>query len=348
MLLVHLRSGFAACFLFCLTFVGLNAQTPVIRHTVTQIINRHFDGYPISFDNQLRLAIYAELKGRYGATHRQILLDFEEFGEISFYADNCIIKSPEGVINLNKQDGPPHAEANQLIHGILENLMLFSNHRAAPDHIAFVDHWLARKNIEPFHKIYTRHLLLRYGRFDAAAQQLVFHTDYISPTEDVNASLVKAHKTPLKMVLDSTSLRGYYLKAGGQVFVEDTHQALWYATEEGKAYNNITAYKLFLQLLITETIPYISRAEDTRQQKIDRVRQIISQREGKPLSRYSSDEWILFLLSSLRSQQISPSDPDILRHLVRQPHFDRIYAHMTEEEKAAADSYRSYSWYLDQ
>jgi len=325
-----------------------SAQKPIVRSTITQVINQHLGGYALSSDNLLRLAIYAELKGKYGPAHRQILLDFGDFGEISFYENNCLIRTSEGVVNLNKGQDEDASLANEMVHNLLENLMLFSNQQADTAHLAFVDKYLAKKNIEPFHKIYTRHVLLRFGKYHAGEKKVVFHTDYISPSTPYSGNMVQKHKTPLKLVLDSTELRGYYLHTGGEVFVHDSKQNLWYATEEGKKYNNVTAYKLFIQLLITESIPYISQEESLRQQKLDQLRQLTyaGNASSSLPSRYSPDEWIMLMLTSLRNQNISPADPYILKHLVRQPYFSRIYEHMTETEKTEAKRYQSYGWYL--
>ena len=346
MTLVNLSSGLIAFFLFALSFCS--AQQQLIRNSVIQIINQHLSDYPLSFDNQLRLAIYTDLKGKYDAPNRRIVLDFGDYGDISLYENNCLIRTPNATLNLNKNDLHAASKANKLVGGILEKLMLFSNHQANPAHVAFVDQLLARKNIEAFHKIFTRHVLLKYGKYHAGDRVLIFHTDYISPSADFNQSLIKKHKTPLKIILNQEGLKGYYLRTGGEVYLEDSRKKLWYATSEGTNYNNVTAYKLFIQSLITQTIPYISKEESNRQKKIKQMREVVKltdDRKAHP-SRYQGDEWIVMMLGALRANDISPSDPYILRHLSRQDYFQKVYKHMTVAEKKAADRYKTYGWYL--
>lgn len=347
MTLVNFCSGLFALFFFTISYCTAQPNK-IIRNSIAEVINKHLDGYGFSSDNLLRLAVYTELKGQYQAAHRQILLDFGDIGKISFYEDNCLIRAGGATLNLNK-DGNIHTDqANEVVGELLEKLMLFSNHQADEAHIRSVDRMLLRKNIEPFHKIFTRHVLLRYGKYQAADSSILFHTDYIKPGDDVNANLIQKHKTPLRLILNKDGLRGYYLRTGGEVYVNDSKQKLWYATSEATQYNNITAYKLFIQSLLTETIPYVSQEETYRQRSIRHIEDAMHAADVKisAPSRYQKDEWIGQMLHTLRTNGVSPTEPYILKHLSRQAYFSKVYEQMTDEEQDAADAYQSFGWYL--
>lgn len=347
MTLVNLRSGLFALFLLTLTYCAAQPRS-IIRKSIAQVINNHLDGYGFRSDNLIRLAIYTELKGEYDATHRQILLDFGKLGKISFYQDNCLIRSGSITLNLNKGDSSNVNYANEVIGNLLEKFMLFSNHQAEEKLRRRVDNLLARKNLEPFHKVFTRHLLLRYGKYQPQDSSVIFHTDFIPSSSDFKEDFVQKHKTPLKLVLNDKELRGYYIKIGGEVYVNDSEEDLWYATEASVTYNNLTAYKLFIQHLLTETIPYISQEEVYRQKTIQQIEVAMqtadAQTQGTSL--YQGYEWIGLMLNTLRTNGVSPADPYILKHLMGQNYFEKIYEQMTDEEQEVADQFKAYGWYL--
>lgn len=324
------------CFVIPSTF-----GSPTLKSLET-FINEQVGSYPFSHDNRFKLSAYAEMKGHYSSEIEAFVLDFAGLGSISFFENHCLLKTAgRQVFTLNRYElNWVHAAVmNQAVHEIFEQIVLLGNHDADQAHIGFVNKWLARKNLEPFDKIYTRHILLRYGRYDAAKQRVEFHSDWVSEqtadtTGDPAAEMVKQHFSRLRLTLDSLGLRGYYLDAGGEVYVNDVAREVNYAT--GEQYGqNVSAFKLFVQKLFIQSVQYVS-SWDTSQRK-NVVRQAADMANVKQL--YTHQSWIPMMLSLLRANRVNIGDADVVCYFVDQPYYPAIYDQMTLKERAKADAY---------
>jgi hypothetical protein len=209
-----------------------------------------------------------------------------------------------------------------------------------------VDQHLARKNLEPFEKIYLRYLLLRHGVFSSDGTSLQFSTDVLPPTLD---PLTTQPYTPLIIRLDQQVVRGYYVRAGGTVYVENVTQPVTYAT--GETYgHNITAFKLFIQKFFVQSVQYVI-AEEAGRLKVGAYAlpsapgQIYLASASPAVAApaqpvlYGPYHWVPMMVGLLRSQRTSLADPDLLPYFVNQPFYPALYDHMTPDEKKRADQY---------
>ncbi len=328
-------------------------------------------------NNQFRLSAYAELKGNFSVSSQSLTLDFGTWGKMSFYIDNCLLRTSRGTVYyVNKGDKASTSlqHINEALDNIFENITLLGDHNADLKHIEFVDKWLAKKNIEPFEKVYTRHILIKYGQYNPQKKQVVFHTDWL-PKQDINFKdprsnqLVKRHYSPLKLLLDTVNLRGYYISVGGFVYVEDVRRKVKYATGEQYMYN-VSAFKLFIQKLFIQTTQYVTETsfkdkkvakrtyEHAKKQILGdneittmaqsgsngRSARLMTVKNGGPGSGslqmlYGKYTWIPTMLARLRAHNIEISDPEILHFLVDQPYFSRIYQYLSKEEKSKVDKF---------
>ena len=363
----YLLKKFSLLMLIGFIWIPAQSQSKVVSKSLESVINRMMVDYPFTFDNQFKLSAYAELKGQFSARNRSVTLDFGNMGKLSFYHQNCLLRTPRGqVFYLNrKKIDPSQAHMfNRELERIFENIALLGNHGADPEQISFVNKWLARKNLEPFDKIFTRYLFVKYGKYDAKRRQVEFHTDWLGAPmagyRDLGGRrLVRKHSSPLRVLLDSVNLRGYYLKVGGYVYVEDVKRKVNYAT--GEEYrHNVGAFKLFVKKLLMQTTQYVSRNEFIPEKKYTNVsvkdvaianlhrrksnRNVITSsvstrinRKIKPL--YSEYDWIPGMLGRLRAENINIGDPDIIPYFIGQPYFDYLYKMLMPKEKAAVDRY---------
>lgn len=337
-----------------------------------RLINSYLDSYPFHSDNEFKLAAYAELRGTYSARDRAFVLPFGDLADLAFYPHNCLLKVNRQVFYLDiGDDDPAKIRAfNRALEEVFENISLMGNHGATPEHIRFVNRWLAKKSIEPFDKIFTRHILLKYGKYDSRMRQVVFHTNWIAGKDIAyrgsgDKQLVRKPTTPLKMVLDSINLRGWYLKVGGYVYVEDVRRPVAYATGEQYSYN-LSAFKLFVQKMFVQTAQEVVAEEARRPKpmltKVSRRKQIQARTEvmdrprpmahhtrgeGPPVSKhrqvpaplYHDKAWIPMMLSMLREKNIRVTDPAVLQHLINKPFFKDVYQYLSAEERALVDRY---------
>ena len=337
-------------------------QSHVVSQSLESVINRLMVDYPFTYDNQFKLSAYAELKGQFSARNQSVTLDFGNMGKLSFYHQNCLLRTPGGqVFYLNRKKYEPEQahQFNRQLEGIFENISLLANHGASPEQISFVNKWLARKNLEPFDKIFTRYLFVKYGKYDPKRRQMEFHTDWLGASiaggfrDRGGRPLVRRHKSPLRVLLDSVNLRGYYLKVGGYVYVEDVKREVAYAT--GEEYrHNVGAFKLFIKKLLMQTTQYVSRNEFVPEKRAQKqvnskdvavanlvrhrpTRQTHIRPKIKPL--YTAYDWIPGMLGRLRSANINIGDPDIIPYFIDQPYFDQIYQQLIPAEKSAVDRY---------
>ena len=328
---------------FNLIFVIPSAFAAPPQKSLEAFINEQVGAYPFSHDNRFKLSAYAELKGHFSPETQAFELDFADLGAIAFYENHCLLKTAGRqafVLRRYDLNWVNAGVVNQALHEIFEQIALLGNHNAGQEHIVFVNKWLARKNIEPFDKIYTRHILLRYGRYDRVRQCVEFHSEWLSDKipgalDDTTHSTIKRHYSRLHIRLDSLGLRGFYLDAGGEVYVNDVARDVNYAT--GEQYGqNVSAFKLFIQKLFVESVQYVAKWDgENHRQKV--VRQAADMAGVKPL--YTHQSWIPMMLSLLRTNRVNIGDADVICYFVDQPYYPVIYDQMTLQERAKADIY---------
>lgn len=264
-------------FFFLLLFLYSTLLHPVFAYNnpkgsqIEPLINSYLSSYAFSPDNLFKLAVYTEMKGDFEVSSRSIRLRFGDLGEISFFPNNCLFRTGSQVFSLSRRGNNSLSEVaamNRALFLMFENISLLANNDADPALVAFVDESLARKNIEPFNKIFVRHILVNYGKYDGKRRQVEFHTDWL-PEQAVaeltkqEERLVKKYRTPLMIRLDDTFLRGYYIYSGGTVYVEDVDREVKYAT--GEEFDpNVTAFKVFSQKLFVQSAQYVSTNETKR------------------------------------------------------------------------------------
>jgi hypothetical protein len=354
--------------LLSLTLPAL-AQTDELLRPIEALIERSIALYDLSPANRLRLCAYAEMKGRPGAGQELLVLDFGGLGYLTFFEKNLLFRTTgRRIFHLNRfERGTPAALAfNQALAGLFDRIMLLGSNLADTLLEAKVDAWLMRKNLEPFEKLYVRHILLFYGKYDPAQDAVVFESRWHAKSGKSAAwgKQVRITGQPLAMRLDEQSLRGYFRANGGTVYVENVPERLGYAS--GERYSaSVAAFKAFAQQLFMQSIPYVSQAEDQRLGKLGEagapvLRQVLDAQARLPQAGglaprapvsapaapapapglrplYDADNWIPMMLTLLRSNGVNIGDPDVLPYFAGEPHFEKIYAMMTAEERAAAD-----------
>ncbi|MEL6843594.1 MAG: hypothetical protein AAFP02_10285, partial [Bacteroidota bacterium] len=141
-----------------LSFGRLSADNPISPYELENIINQHILSFPFSQDNHFRIAAYAEMKGEYSSKFQSLTMHFGGLGVLSVYPQNCLLRSPRGVFHLDKLHSTPNQiEAiNRELGLLFDQIILLGNHQAKPELVDFVDRHLAKKNIEPFDKIFLR------------------------------------------------------------------------------------------------------------------------------------------------------------------------------------------------
>lgn len=382
---MHARSSLwtsALCTL--LSFSSLFAQAPAKKNaSLEQIINQFIGPYSLSTDNQFKIAAYAELKGRFSNSSQSLTLNFGKLGLMTFYEKNCLFRTTQnGIYHLNRYEIQTQTtEAiNLRLDEMFENIILLGNHGADSDHIAFVDKALARKNLEPFDKIFLRHILVKHGTYDPVFQEVVFNTEslpdqHFTFQKPGEKGLTKKPMEPLSIKLTDTHLRGFYLNAGGTVFVENVDRPVFFAT--GEVYDhNITAFKVFLQKLFVQTVQYIVQNEAERLQQREeqsvvtqmityesplekpeafvagakRKRYIAQASKGIGSARvqtrsqvaplYHEKSWIPMMLAIMRAHKINIGDEEVIRYFVDQVYFEDIYQQLTNEEKSKVRAFQ--------
>lgn len=345
------------------------------EYQLEYLINQYMESYDFSPDNRFRLAAYSELKGYYDETIEGFFLPFGSLGSLSFYPNNCLLKTKGNRIfylDPNQENSPQAQAFNAALSDVFEHIELLSNYGADEACIAFVNKWLSRKNMQPFDKVFTRHLFLKYGRYDEFRQRVEFHTDWL-PTlaQTVNMGkkrgLVQQHSSPLKLLLDSINLRGYYTQIGGYVYVQDVDRKIAYATGEEYTYNG-SAFKVFIQKMLTQSAQYVVEhkavnvppaakkprqyfasthpaiaASSTRGMESPTGQGADNQSRAEVINRikplYDHSSWIPMMLGLLRSNNISITDPDIIIYFIDQPFFPKLYGMLSREEQVLIDRY---------
>lgn len=298
------------------------------------IINTYTGIYAFDDDNRFKLAAYAEIKGQYRSEHQAFILDFGNLGNLTFFDQHCLLKTKDGHVytlaRTAKEWNRDALQFNLALHKLFEKIPLLSNHDADREHIHFVNTWLAKKNMEPFDKVYTRFILIKYGQYYPDAKRVRFHTDWLPANTEtlhspiLEAQLVKGAKTRMIMQLDETSLRGLYIESGGEVFVNDVKRNVHYATGEEYEYN-VSAYKLFIQQLFVLTAQFVSKKPSTPANPSGYL--------------YNPNNWIPMMIGVLRENN-TITHPEVLRYLVDQPFFPKFYEQLSPKEKKIADKFR--------
>lgn len=363
----------------CLPLASLHADSAL---PLEALINERLAEYPLTPDNKHRLAAWSELKGDYYPDRDALYLDFGNLGRLELYSHNCLLRTAGNrIYHLDRRRIHPRdvAVMNETLRDLFEQISLLANHDAHPDLVYFVDEHLAKKNLEPFEKLYLRHILIRFGQYDPARQQVEFRTEWLPVStfeyqapDGSQLSTIRKPIDPLWIRLDEATVRGYYLNSGGTVFVEDVDRPVFYAT--GEEYTtNVSAFKIFLQKLFTQTTHFVVKEEEARikqyQQRLPgpmvAPRTLIAtaspergahtpqlpagyyqqSREAGGMARstnanesikplYSPQDWIGRIVGILRSQN-SLKDPEVLEFLVGQRFFPLLYQHLSPEEQAA-------------
>ncbi|MEM7370809.1 MAG: hypothetical protein AAF587_19500 [Bacteroidota bacterium] len=350
------------------------------KKTLEEIINKYIYAYQLSPENKFRLAAYAELKATLSADHRAIVIPFGGLGTLTMFPRNCLLRTYDNqIFHLSLSHTSSTKAFDRKIGDIFESILLMSNDKADPGKIAFVDKHLARKNIEPFEKIYLRHILLRYGKFHPEKKYVELHTDWLPERNTQyqkpgSLHLVRRQNTPLKIKLDEKILRGYYINAGGTVYVENQKQSRYFATGETYDYN-VAAFKLFLQKLFIQSVQYIMKTESKRASQhifhddkgnkavapkkvmpfvsdissqtvpshVVKINNRKSAASGEIKALYHPDSWMPMMLNTLRSNDVNIGDPDVIQYFVNEPYFPKLYDLLLPNEKTKVDIYKGRS-----
>ena len=365
--------------LMCLPIPGISMDLMDLE----TLINERFSDLPLTPDNRHRLAAWSELKGNFSASSNSLTLNFGDIGKLEVYPQNFLLRvGSRRVYHLDRRrmNQRDVAIMNETLHDIFEQISLLANHDADPDLVYFVDEQLARKNIEPFSKLYLRHVLIKFGKFDPQRRMVQFKTDWLPVNSfeyempgEAGTTLVRKPIVPMLIKLDEATVCGYYLRSGGTVYVEDVERNVFYATGQGYS-PNVSAFKIFLQQLFTQTTNYVVKEEEARiieyrqnqrrpqQQARPSRPQIASvssrsmfargssrgqstQAEQAPAVKplYPQDEWMGKMLGLLRLQN-AVTDPDVAEFLVKQSFFPELYKRLSEEEKGFYDRYSGVDW----
>ena len=175
------------------------------------LLNRVIYAYPFSADNRFKLAAYAEMKGRYSPSDESITLSFGKLGEMTFYKNNCLLRTGnQRIYHLNQNEKDPQLIGilNESLDKLFNKIILLSNYQADIDLIEFVDKGLARKNIDPFDKVYLRHILIKYGSYHPKKGFIEFHSNFLpnqryTYCKPGDTSLVQRHVSPGKNPIGS-------------------------------------------------------------------------------------------------------------------------------------------------
>lgn len=341
------------------------------------LINERFSDIPLTPDNRHRLAAWSELKGDYSESSNTLTLTFGDIAKLEVYQNNFLLRLGNNrVFHLDRRRTHPRDvhTMNESLRAVFEQISLLANHNANPELVYFVDEHLAKKNLEPFAKLYLRHILIKFGRYNPALQMVEFKTDWLpvrsyeyeAPGEN-GTVMVRKPIDPLVIKLDEATVRGYYLRSGGTVYVEDVERDVFYAT--GSDYSpNVSAFRIFLQQLFTQTTNYVVKEEEKRIQSyrlrpeeetmpdfyqaaspvaaVENTRSLGQSRGQAPAPAstaikplYTRQDWMGKMLGLLRLQN-AVIDPDVAEFLMNQPFFDQLYQQFTREEKAYYDRIR--------
>ncbi|MDX1908477.1 MAG: hypothetical protein SF053_15680 [Bacteroidia bacterium] len=347
--------------LLTLLFWWQPAQTQELR--LETRINALLRAYAFTPDNALKIAAYAELKGQWEAGTGHLYLKFGDLGQFTFFSRNLLLRlGHTQVFHLNKFefDTPNADEVNRQLTSLFGRIMLMGNPGSTPEVMLHTDRWLARINLEPFDKLYLRHILVQYGRLDPMTQEIRFDTRWLPSSAGARHEMPVRATSPMTLVLSEREIRGHSLESGGQVFVSAVSRPVVFAS--GETYSpNVTAFKVFSQRLFVQTIQHISASEAARLEKLPAGSPVIRHAPGQeqtasatartagparikaPVTsaapQYSQYSWIPMMLNMLRSQRVNIGDPDMICYFVGQPYFPALYHQLNAAERTRADAY---------
>ncbi|WNJ16339.1 hypothetical protein [Pontibacter sp. G13] len=370
-------SRYVSC-LFCLLFLVLSGtvkgqgstrsqddpdtEAPVYNSLEELIVDNVY-AYPLSTDKLLKLAMYTELKGKYTPKFRTLSVSFGPLGSLAFYQQNCLLKTPSGIYHLNKGESETSVAAAAMeakLTEVFDQVALMGDRNTDPFLVDFVNERMTKKNLEGFDKLYIRYVLVNFGKYNHEEQCVEFHSDWLDPNYGKSGARRSGKKrSKLRIRLDDKILRGYYLSSGGTVFVEDVEEDIPYATGETFT-QNVTAFKVFVQRLFSESVHLVMRAESDRMTGISLDGRLAQQgvparaqgaggsatpvqgssstsQKVEPL--YHQRSWIPMMLTMLRGNNVNIGDPDILIYFIDQPYFADIYRQLTNSEKTKVDQY---------
>ncbi len=363
-------------YLVCRWVVLMGATSLLSLHAtgIEDLLQERLDGYPLTPDNQHRLSAWAELRGVYLPEANALHVAFGDLGNLAIFPNNLLLKTARhGIYHLDRRRLLPVNVAlmNEALRDLFEQVPMLGNHAVSQAHIYFVDEHLMRKNLEPFQKLYLRHVLIRYGEFDPKAQVVEFRSawldslarDRVVQVADETGS-IKEPMDPVYLRLDLFEVRGFYLQSGGTVYVEDVERDVRYAS--GESYSpNVLAFKVFLQQLLSQSSQQVVRLEENRV-AAHRARnpvQLVAELTGSPVSwtpqpgyghvqqepswrgespvmgvkpLYTPQDWMGRMLGLLRLQD-AVIDLDVASFLVDQAFFPQLYGFLTAEEKRFYD-----------
>lgn len=348
------------CFLMGASMATLFANPPRERMW-EYLINERVMEYPLRSENLFRLAVYAELKGHYFPNQDALSLEFGSLANLHFFAGHCLLKTSDGRMYSIPRGNQPTVQSESLdasLDQLFDRMPLLNDASANPLVVAHVDDHLSRKNLEPFDKLFLRHLLVHYGRYNPEIQAVEFHTDWLKEFPGSGIS-INDTDIPLKIRLDRHTLRGYYINSGGTVFVENVPRSVAYATGEEYG-SNVTAFKVFMEKVLIRSVQYVVQ-EDTRrgpitppalerpstplpvgyQKQAQSHQSTIGGSTSTPAveALYAPEKWMNFMLAVLRARNINIGDSDVIRYFVNQEYFDRLYQLMLPEEQARAKAF---------
>lgn len=367
--------------LFALLALGLSTQAQPAT-SVESLINRYLRAYPFTPENTFRLGVYLEMKGQYDEAAHAMTVNFGQLATLTFYPQSCLLRAGRfGIYSLDQQGNRPvDIEAmNQALSAVFEQIFLMGNAGTNRNLVRLVDQYLIRKNLAPFDKILLRHLLTRYGRYDSIYNRVELRTEWFpeAPLRYRDQAARQAREqdfSPLYLKLDKGVVRGYFLRAGGTVYVEDVEREVLFATGEIQT-PSTQAFRTFVQQLFVQTTLYLVRAEEKRMAMLELSTRLpdrfsagelpvladneiaVGPRGGEMLPRpegyrvramadtmaqeYHPFHWVPMMLGMLRDRNVSIADPDVLPYFIDAPYFDFLYGLLTPHEQEAVDRYRS-------
>lgn len=327
------------------------------RAPVERLINEIVYAYNIDEKNLTRLAAYTELKGVYTRETGHLQVHFGSYGTLQFFKASCLLKTYDGYYTLSpeEQDTSKLFSFNRALFNLLESIPLLSNQYASPNHVAFVDRCLSRKSLAAFDKLYVRHILIKYGKFDQG--QVSFQDNwlpehiFVEVDQDTRALKRKGSRR-LKLTLTEKELRGYYLDIGAEVYARDANRKVIYASGEILP-KNIGPLNLFVQHLYIQTAQFITKdkPEIGRMEKRDTPILAVAPKTNFSVTDhpglqhrslkeiklnnhpYQMHSWIPTMLGLLRYHDIEFHDPDVANILISHPSFDVMLDFMTTEEQ---------------
>ncbi|MEM7656935.1 MAG: hypothetical protein AAF399_12455 [Bacteroidota bacterium] len=260
-----------------------------------------WEGLGLDLSNQLRLQCYAEMLGQVRSDRAELRLGFGSLGSFQLYPTHCLLKTARGqclTVDRHADRMADQVALNEALSELLEQIDLMGQEAVEVEKREYVDQALAGLSLGAFEKLYVRHLLLQYGRWDRRHQSVWLHSDWLSEQQ----------QAPLALQLNQTEARGFFLEHGGQV----------YAGTQTRA--NGAAFELFLYQLMSREVRRVGKKTPASGTGIS------------PL--YGPDNWIPMMLGQLRAHGINVGDPDVICHFRAHPDFPKLLAQMTEDERS--------------